>query len=170
MSLYEEWKEAASVDPEEDEKAYRELWNEYLTKETAFYEDILGKKQDVIDGTISELAEKYDVTPMMMAGFMDGISESLKSGLDNLEELEADTQVHLEIDFEKLYYNMVGVPAEWLYELPQWDDILTAQKKRELMKASKERNTIVKKEKIGRYEPCACVSGNKYKKCCGRNA
>ena len=49
MSLYEEWKEAASVDPEEDEKAYRELWNEYLTKETAFYEDILGKKQDVID-------------------------------------------------------------------------------------------------------------------------
>ena len=170
MSLYEEWKEAASVDPEEDEKAYRELWNEYLTKETAFYEDSLGKKQDVIDGTISELAEKYDVTPMMMAGFMDGISESLKSGLDNLEELEADTQVHLEIDFEKLYYNMVGVPAEWLYELPQWDDILTAQKKRELMKASKERNTIVKKEKIGRNEPCPCGSGKKYKKCCGRNA
>ena len=170
MSLYEEWKEAASVDPEEDENAYRELWNEYLTKETAFYEDILGKKQDVIDGTISELAEKYDVTPMMMAGFMDGISESLKSGLDNLEELEADTQVHLEIDFEKLYYNMVGVPAEWLYELPQWDDILTAQKKRELMKASKERNTVVKKEKIGRNEPCPCGSGKKYKKCCGRNA
>ncbi|MDO5432281.1 SEC-C metal-binding domain-containing protein [Eubacterium sp.] len=170
MSLYEEWKEAASVDPEEDEKAYRELWNEYLTKETAFYEDILGKKQDVIDGTISELAEKYDVTPMMMAGFMDGISESLKSDLDNLKELEADTQVHLEIDFEKLYYNMVGVPAEWLYELPQWDDILTAQKKRELMKASKERNTIVKKEKIGRNEPCPCGSGKKYKKCCGRNA
>lgn len=170
MSLYEEWKEAASVDPEEDEKAYRELWNEYLTKETAFYEDILDKKQDVIDGTISELAEKYDVTPMMMAGFMDGISESLKSGLDNLEELEADTQVHLEIDFEKLYYNMVGVPAEWLYELPQWDDILTAQKKRELMKASKERNTVVKKEKIGRNEPCPCGSGKKYKKCCGRNA
>ena len=170
MSLYEEWKEAASVDPEEDEKAYRELWNEYLTKETAFYEDILGKKQDVIDGTISELAEKYDVTPMMMAGFMDCISESLKSGLDNLEELEADTQVHLEIDFEKLYYNMVGVPAEWLYELPQWDDILTAQKKRELMKASKERNTVVKKEKIGRNEPCPCGSGKKYKKCCGRNA
>lgn len=170
MSLYEEWKEAASVDPEEDEKAYRELWNEYLTKETAFYEDILGKKQDVIDGTISELAEKYDVTPMMMAGFMDGISESLKSDLDNLKELEADTQVHLEIDFEKLYYNMVGVPAEWLYELPQWDDILTAQKKRELMKASKERNTVVKKEKIGRNEPCPCGSGKKYKKCCGRNA
>ncbi|CAK7009663.1 MAG: hypothetical protein EUB_01648 [Eubacterium sp.] len=170
MSLYEEWKEAASVDPEEDEKAYRELWNEYLTKETAFYEDILGKKQDVIDGTISELAEKYDVTPMMMAGFMDGISESLKADLDNLKELEADTQVHLEIDFEKLYYNMVGVPAEWLYELPQWDDILTAQKKRELMKASKERNTVVKKEKIGRNEPCPCGSGKKYKKCCGRNA
>ena len=106
----------------------------------------------------------------MMAGFMDGISRSLKSGLDNLEELEADTQVRLEIDFEKLYYNMVGVPAQWLYELPQWDDILTAQRKRELMKASRERNTVVKKEKVGRNDPCPCGSGKKYKKCCGRNA
>ncbi|MFR2406635.1 MAG: SEC-C domain-containing protein, partial [Eubacterium callanderi] len=108
MSLYEEWKEVSDIDPTEDEKGYKELWNEYLTKETAFYEDILGKKQDIVEGTINELAEKYDVTPVMMAGFMDGISQSLKSGLDNLEELEADTQVRLEIDFEKLYYNMVG--------------------------------------------------------------
>lgn len=170
MSLYEEWKEVSDIDPAEDEKGYKALWNEYLTKETAFYEDILGKKQDVVEGTISKLAEKYDVTPVMMAGFMDGISESLKSDLDNLEELEADTQVRLEIDFEKLYYNMVGVPAEWLYDLPQWDDILTAQRKRELMKASRERNTVVKKEKIGRNDPCPCGSGKKYKKCCGRNA
>lgn len=170
MSLYEEWKEVSDIDPEEDEKGYKALWNEYLTKETAFYEDILGKKQDVVEGTICELAEKYDVTPVMMAGFMDGISESLKSDFDNLEELEADTQVRLEIDFEKLYYNMVGVPAQWLYELPQWDDILTAQRKRELMKASRERNTVVKKEKIGRNDPCPCGSGKKYKKCCGRNA
>lgn len=170
MSLYEEWKEVSDIDPAEDEKGYKALWNEYLTKETAFYEDILGKKQDVVEGSISELAEKYDVTPVMMAGFMDGISESLKSDLDNLEELEADTQVRLEIDFEKLYYNMVGVPAEWLYDLPQWDDILTAQRKRELMKASRERNTVVKKEKIGRNDPCPCGSGKKYKKCCGRNA
>lgn len=170
MSLYEEWKEVSDIDPAEDEKGYKALWNEYLTKETAFYEDILGKKQDVVEGTISELAEKYDVTPVMMAGFMDGISESLKSDLDNLEELEADTQVRLEIDFEKLYYNMVGVPAEWLYDLPQWDDILTAQRKRELMKASRERNTVVKKEKVGRNDPCPCGSGKKYKKCCGRNA
>ena len=170
MSLYEEWKEVSDIDPAEDVKGEKALWNEYLTKETAFYEDILCKNQDVVEGTISELAEKYDVTPVMMAGFMDGISESLKSDFDNLEELEADTQVRLEIDFEKLYYNMVGVPAEWLYDLPQWDDILTAQRKRELMKASRERNTVVKKEKIGRNDPCPCGSGKKYKKCCGRNA
>lgn len=30
--------------------------------------------------------------------------------------------------------------------------------------------TIVKKEKIGRNEPCPCGSGKKYKKCCGKNA
>ena len=49
MSLYEEWKEVSDIDPTEDEKGYKELWNEYLTKETAFYEDILGKKQDVVE-------------------------------------------------------------------------------------------------------------------------
>ena len=31
MSLYEEWKEVSDIDPTEDEKGYKELWNEYLT-------------------------------------------------------------------------------------------------------------------------------------------
>ncbi len=30
--------------------------------------------------------------------------------------------------------------------------------------------TVVKKNKIGRNEPCPCGSGKKYKKCCGRDA
>ena len=30
--------------------------------------------------------------------------------------------------------------------------------------------TVVKKNKIGRNDPCPCGSGKKYKKCCGRDA
>lgn len=170
MSLFEEWKKAALIDPNEDPEGYGDFWDEYLSKEKVFYEEILGKKQDVVEGTVAGLAEQYGITPMLMAGFIDGISESLKTELKDLDNLEADTPIRLEIDFEKLYYNMVGVPAEWLYNLPEWDDILSAEKRKELMKASKNRNTVVKGEKIGRNDPCPCGSGKKYKKCCGRNA
>ena len=43
--------------------------------------------------------------------------------------MEEDTEVTLDIDFEKLYYNMVACRAEWLYELEQWNDILSEEKK-----------------------------------------
>ena len=69
---------------------------------------------------------------------------------------------------EKLYYNMVGAKAEWLYKLPQWDSILTEEKRKELYKAQKASTTIVKGPKVGRNDPCPCGSGKKYKKCCGR--
>ncbi|HCS11656.1 MAG TPA: hypothetical protein DIV40_09390 [Clostridiales bacterium] len=29
------------------------------------------------------------------------------------------------------------------------------------------KDKVLKKEKIGRNEPCPCGSGKKYKKCCG---
>ena len=47
-------------------------------------------------------------------GFIDGISESLKEDIV-LETIEADSEITLKIDFEKLYYNMVSVEAQWLY-------------------------------------------------------
>ena len=74
----------------------------------------------------------------------------------------------IEIDPEKLYYNMVEAKAEWLYGLPQWDSILTEEKKKELYKKQKASGTIVKVPKIGRNDPCPCGSGKKYKKCCGK--
>ena len=35
---------------------------------------------------------------------------------------------------------------------------------------SVKKSPVVKKEKIGRNDPCPCGSGKKYKKCCGQNA
>lgn len=64
---------------------------------------------------------------------------------------------------------MVGAKAEWLYTLPQWDALLTPERRKELYKEQKSSTTIVKDKKIGRNDPCPCGSGKKYKYCCGRN-
>ena len=63
---------------------------------------------------------------------------------------------------------MLDAKAEWLYTLPQWDRLLTAERRKELYKQQKSSTTIVKAKKIGRNEPCPCGSGKKYKHCCGK--
>ena len=79
-------------------------------------------------------------------------------------------EVNLDYDMELLYKNMVGARAEWLYELPEWDALIDADRRKELYKEQKLSTTIVKGKKIGRNDPCPCGSGKKYKKCCGKNA
>ena len=118
-------------------------------------------------GTVKELAAKYGVEVLTMVGFLDGINESLKTE-NPIETMDEDTVVSLAFDKEKLYMNMVDAKAEWLYELPQWDEIFTAEKKRDLYKIQKNSGTIRKPKKIGRNDPCPCGSGKKYKHCCGR--
>ena len=78
--------------------------------------------------------------------------------------------VSLDIDPEKLYMNMVQCKADWLYELPQWDNIFSAEKRKALYLTEKKSHTVVKEKKIGRNDPCPCGSGKKYKQCCGKNA
>ncbi|MCI5480949.1 MAG: SEC-C domain-containing protein, partial [Lachnospiraceae bacterium] len=85
-----------------------------------------------------------------------------------IEEMEEDTEVNLIFDKEKLYKNMVDAKADWLYELPQWDEIFTRERQKELYLEQKKSGTIIKGAKIGRNDPCPCGSGKKYKKCCGR--
>ena len=101
-------------------------------------------------------------------GYLDGINDSLKTP-NPIEEMDENTVVSLDYDKEKLYYNMVGARAEWLYNLEQWDNLLTPERRKELYREQKNSTTVVKPPKIGRNDPCPCGSGKKYKKCCGRN-
>ena len=117
---------------------------------------------------VKELAEKYNVDVMTMVGFLDGINDSLKVP-NPIEEMEEDTEVNLGYDLETLYKNMVDAKADWLYELPQWNNIFSEEKRKELYKEQKKSGTVVKGPKIGRNDPCPCGSGKKYKYCCGRN-
>lgn len=168
MTLLENWRNLAYGDGLDDKKK-EELWSGYFVIEKGIYEKLLSAPTEVVQGTVKELAEKYDTEVMIMTGFLDGINESLKGYENPLETMEEDTVVKIEIDPEKLYYNMVEAKADWLYELPQWDEILTAERRKELYKKQKASGTVRNEEKIYPNDPCPCGSGKKYKKCCGRN-
>jgi preprotein translocase subunit SecA len=164
MTLFKEWEDMAyKVETQEE---YDAFWNKYLEQEREIYKDILGSKTGVVEGSIKSLATKYSIEPVVFCGFIDGINSSLKSEQD-MENLEEESEVKLEIDFEKLYFNMLEAKAPWLYELEEWGDILSAEKRDEITKEFRQ-SKIVRVEKIGRNEPCPCGSGKKYKKCCGK--
>ena len=168
MTLLENWRNLAYGDGMND-KQKEELWSGYFAIEKGIYEKILSTPAEVIEGTVKELAEKYETEVLIMTGFLDGINESLKGYENPIETMDEDTSVKIEIDPEKLYYNMVEAKAEWLFELPQWDSILTQEKRKELYKAQKASGTVRNEQKIYPNDPCPCGSGKKYKKCCGRN-
>ena len=122
-----------------------------------------------VEATAKELAQKYGMDVNYMVGFLDGINESLKTP-NPIEEMEEDTVVSLDIDLEQLYYHMVEARADWLYELPEWEGLITPERRKELYLEQKKSGTVVKGKKVGRNDPCPCGSGKKYKKCCGANA
>ena len=119
-------------------------------------------------GTIGEQAEKLGVDKVLFMGFLDGINDSLRQRLE-VEEMTEDSEFELDIDLEKLYFNMLDAKADYLYTLPEWDAILSEEKRAEITKSYRRSKTIVKEPKIGRNDPCPCGSGKKYKKCCGKN-
>ena len=168
MGLLQEWREIA-YNQEADKKQLQKFWTEYFLIEKGIYEKLLSNPDEVVKGTVKELADKYGIKVLTMAGFLDGINDSLKVP-NPIETMDENTQVKIEIDPQKLYYNMVEAKAEWLYTLPQWDSILNEEKRKELYKQQKASGTIRKEKKIFPNDPCPCGSGKKYKKCCGKNA
>ncbi|WP_028828399.1 SEC-C metal-binding domain-containing protein [Proteocatella sphenisci] len=165
MSLYSKWdKKAYQID---NQSEYDTFWGEYLPKEAKFYEYLLENHKEILKGTVKEIAEKFEVDALTVIGFLDGINTSLVSELD-MESLEEETLLALEIDFEKLYFNMLAAKADWLYEMGHWDNIITTEKRQQIKKEYNKTRTVVNENKIGRNDLCSCGSGKKYKKCCGK--
>ena len=167
MSLLQTWRDKA-YDQNADKGALQRFWQNYFLLEKGIYEQLLTNPDEEVKGTVKELADKYNIDVFAMTGFLDGINDSLKVP-NPIEEMEEDTVVSLAFDKELLYKNMVDARADWLYELPMWDEIFTPEKKKELYLEQKKSGTVVKPKKIFPNDPCPCGSGKKYKKCCGRN-
>lgn len=167
MALLKKWRDMAYSETANKGDLQR-LWNQYFEDEKGIYAELLKNPDEVVTGTVKELAEKYDVTIMTMTGFLDGINDSLKEK-NPIEEMEEDTVVNLGFEKELLYKNMVAAGADWLYNLEEWEPIFDEERRKELYKEQKSSMTVVKESKIYPNDPCPCGSGKKYKKCCGKN-
>lgn len=165
MTLYEQWDKYGEDTKSQEE--YKRIIEDYLVREKNVYEDILTNIDEVTEGTIAELGKKHNMTDVEFLGFVDGINGSIQEEYD-LTSLTADSTVRLEIDPERLYWNMLDAQAEWLYGLPQWDSILSKEARDTIKKDYNRSKIVVKEKKVGRNEPCNCGSGKKYKKCCGK--
>ena len=163
MSLYKQWTDM--VVEYVKTKGEAAFWNEYTKIETAIYRDLLANKE-VVKTTIADFAKKYETSEEFTMGFVDGINESLNNPYD-LEALTATDEIVLDINLEKLYFNMMEAKASWLYNLPQWEKVLPEEKRRELAKEWRASKMAVS-TKVDRNAPCPCGSGLKYKKCCGK--
>ncbi|MCL2572254.1 MAG: SEC-C metal-binding domain-containing protein [Defluviitaleaceae bacterium] len=164
MGLQDAWKRI-SLDTKGE--PVKHVWDDYLAKEKTAYAGILRNKTSRLEGSVTDLAAELKLTPTLMFAFLDGINECV-DGIPELETIEADTHVAFDIDFGRLYKQMVEYKADSLYTLPEWDGIFTQERQKELYKEQKSSHTIVRNEaKVGRNDNCPCGSGKKYKKCCG---
>ena len=166
MALLETWRNMA-YDQNQDQQKLQMFWGTYFNLEKEIYQKLLKTPDEPVKGTVKELAEKFNIDLMSMVGFLDGINDSLKVA-NPIETMDENTEVNLDYDMELLYKNMVDAEADWLYNLEEWNDLLTADRRKALYKEQKLSTTVVKEKKIGRNEPCPCGSGKKYKKCCGK--
>ncbi len=166
MSLLQDWRDKAYSE-DADRAKLQKLWQDYFMQEKNIYATLLKNPDEVVKGTVKGLAEKYGVSLEYMVGFLDGINDSLKEA-NPIEEMDENTEVNLGFDKELLYKNMVAAEADWLYNLPEWEEIFDADKRKELYKEQKSSTTIRKGIKVYPNDPCPCGSGKKYKKCCGK--
>nr|MDD6336038.1 SEC-C metal-binding domain-containing protein [bacterium] len=165
MGLQQQWEqlvEAASS----DERAQQQFWGAYYAAETDAYKNILSQKRQKLSGTAKEVAASLGLETALFAGFCDGINTSLTAPVD-LDALEEDAAVELDIDWEKLYYNMHEARAQWLYTLPEWDGVLDEGKRKQITADWRAAHVVKVEKKPGRNAPCPCGSGKKYKYCCG---
>ena len=171
-TYYETWIDRSET--VRDQTSYTYYINTYYTMEKDAYDKILSAYPDnkeFTSGKASELAKKLGFgadTMDIFVGFLDGIQTSLKKEID-VKAVDDETQIDLDIDYEKLYYNMRDAKATWLFKLPSWKKVLPDDKAAEIAREYRDAN-IAHSEKIGRNDPCPCGSGKKYKKCCGKNA
>ena len=166
MTLLDQWKKLA-YDESNGQAKLQQIWGAYFQAEKEIYQKLLKKPNEVVKGTVKELADKFEVPIMTMTGFLDGINDSLIEK-NPIEEMEEDTVVNLGFDKTLLYKNMVAAEAEWLYNLEEWNAIFDEETRKALYKEQKSSTTIVKAPKVYPNDPCPCGSGKKYKKCCGR--
>lgn len=164
MSLYKEWTDLMNSQTDE---TFEKFWEEYAGAEQRIYDSILTNYPEKFGGKLGELAEKFSARPVIFMGFCDGINTSLKTPND-LEKIDVDTDLAFDIDYDKLFFNMLKADADYLYNLASWDKVKTEEERIAIYKDFQRSKIVHVEKKPGRNDLCPCGSGKKYKKCCGR--
>ena len=76
-TILEQWREIA-YNQQADRNQLQRFWANYFNIEKGIYEQLLSNPDEVVSGTVKELAEKYGQDVLTMVGFLDGINDSLK--------------------------------------------------------------------------------------------
>ena len=76
-TILEQWR-AMAYDQQADRNKLQQFWATYFNIEKGIYEQLLSNPDEVVSGTVKELAEKYGQSVLTMVGFLDGINDSLK--------------------------------------------------------------------------------------------
>ena len=148
---------------------FEEFWQDYAGTEQRVYQHILANYPEKLAGKFSELVEKFEAKPAIFMGFMDGINSSLKEEKE-LDQVTEDSELEFDIDYEKLYFNMLKADADYLYTLEEWLNVFDEDKLKSIVKDYRRSKIVHVEKKPGRNDPCPCGSGKKYKNCCGKNA
>ena len=104
-TILEQWRSIA-YDETKDRGTLQRFWANYFNIEKGIYEQLLTNPDEVVTGTVKELAEKYGQEVLTMVGFLDGINDSLKIP-NPIETMDENSKVSLCFDKELLYKNMV---------------------------------------------------------------
>ena len=104
-TILEQWR-AIAYDQQADRNKLQRFWANYFNIEKGIYEQLLSNPDEVVTGTVKELAEKYGQEVLTMVGFLDGINDSLKIP-NPIETMDENTKVSLCFDKELLYKNML---------------------------------------------------------------
>mgnify|MGYP001225665134 CR=1 FL=1 len=166
MGYFQEWNDR--LNGEADPQAINGFMEQYYALETEAYDRILKAYPEPFSGPAAELAEQlgFGSEMVVFAGFLDGIQTSLVTPFE-LEGLTDKTPVRLDIDFEKLLWNMHEAKADWLVGLDSWNGVLPEERRREIGKENRLSHIAVR-DRPGRNDPCPCGSGKKFKNCCGK--
>ena len=60
MALLQEWRDIA-YSQETDKRQLQKFWTDYFLIEKGIYEQLLSNPDEVVKGTVKELAEKYNI-------------------------------------------------------------------------------------------------------------
>jgi len=163
MSLFNEWNDLLGGQTKGTIDAF---WQEYSDAEIKIYKHILSHKGEHLKGKVGEFVDFFGVDKVIFVGFLDGIQTSLNSGELDMKKVTLDTEIDLDVNYEKLYYNMHKADADYLWSLGEWDGVLPEEKREEIYNEYRRSRTVHVEKRPGRNDPCHCGSGKKYKNCC----